>query len=114
MVRQCLCLVFPLPSRPRHRLFASRLPRFERAAAAGHPHAQCWLGVCYATGRGCGQDAIAAAQCYQKAAESDHPRALANLGVCYMHGRGVPLSVGLAVDCWRRAAELEDPAGAFE
>ncbi|HYG34555.1 MAG TPA: tetratricopeptide repeat protein, partial [Clostridia bacterium] len=60
------------------------------AADEGDAAAQCYLGICYQTGKGVAQDYQEAVRWFRRAAEQDDSTAQCYLGFCYQTGTGVP------------------------
>lgn len=86
---------------------------FSIAADAGHPGAQCSLGICYDAGIGTSSNIQKALNFYQLAADQGFAPALFNVGVCYFNGDGVTSNVGVALDYYERAAEMGYAAALF-
>ena len=55
----------------------------QAAADQGYAHAQCFLGVMYATGRGVAKNEAPAVKLWPAAADQGDARAQCNLGVMY-------------------------------
>jgi TPR repeat protein len=89
-------------------LDAEAVKWFRAATEQGDAMAQCWLGVCHASGRGVPRHAEAAARLYRLSAEQGYARAQYNLAVCYSEGNGVPKILGEAVRWWHAAAVQDD------
>lgn len=70
------------------------LALYEKAAADGHPGAQCQAGFCYERGLGCEKDMDKAFSYYSKSAENDDEVGINNLGTCYEHGMGCTADPG--------------------
>jgi len=74
------------------------------AAASGHPRGQREAGRCYLEGKGCAQDATAAARWFQSAVDQGDAEAEYQLGNCYLKGRGVKKDLAAARLLLERAA----------
>lgn len=78
---------------------------YSKAAAQGHPAAQCTLGFFYDDGIGVERSPKDAVAWFSKAAEQGYVVAVYNLGCCYYIGKGVARSCEKAVELFREAAE---------
>ena len=83
------------------------------AAEAGHPGAQCALGLCYDTGKGTSANMQQAVRYYHLAAAQDYAPALVNLGICCYYGEGVVQDRVAAIEYYEQAAELGHATGQF-
>jgi len=80
------------------------IPLIEKAAAAGVPEAQYWLGWQYESGPLLDNDIALARRWYQAAAEREHRLALRRLADAYAGGElGLPTDARLAVEFRARA-----------
>jgi TPR repeat protein len=78
-----------------------------RAAEAGHPEAQYWLGNYYRFGEGeFEQDIERAVDWYERAAFSEHPMATYSLGLHTLLGHGVEQDIQEGWDLIEKAAKL--------
>ncbi|MBO4311673.1 MAG: sel1 repeat family protein [Desulfovibrionaceae bacterium] len=59
---------------------------YQKAAAQGHPEAQCRLGEMYENGHGVPKDLAAAAEWYKRSAEQGHAKAQNHLGCMHCNG----------------------------
>ena len=85
--------------------YANAVKHYERLAKEEDATAQCWLGYCYANGRGVTQDYVEAVAWYRKAAEQGYAWAQNNLGVCYEDGQGVERDLEEAIRLYKLSAE---------
>jgi hypothetical protein len=74
-------------------------------AEIGDAKAQCYLGFCYAEGKGVTKDYLEAAKWFRKSAEQGFGPAQENLGTYYTFGNGVPKDYDEAAKWFRKAAE---------
>lgn len=74
-------------------------------AEMGDAKTQCYLGFCYAEGKGVTKDYVEAVKWFRKAAEQGFAPAQDNLGTCYTFGNGVPKDYDEAAKWFRKAAE---------
>jgi TPR repeat protein len=78
------------------------------SAQQGNAHAQCCVGICYASGLGVQQDDEQAVHWYSEAAKRGSAQAQHNLGYSYEHGRK-PLRQSMReANRWYRRAALRD------
>jgi TPR repeat protein len=91
--------------------YAAALPLYQKAAAAGQPHALMRVGFCYDLGYGVKSDPAAALHWYQKAVKAGDLEAMAYLGGLYADGTGVSPDYDKAMALFRRSAEGGEPAG---
>lgn len=85
--------------------YEEAVPYLRKAAEQKQPHAQYWLGRCYANGKGVSKDDYEALKWYRKAAEQGYDKAQTNLGLRYATGKGVSQDYYEAAEWFRKAAE---------
>ena len=78
---------------------------YTKAAEQGHPKAQNWLGVCYATGNGVRKDIFKAIEWWEKAAKQGVSAAQYFLGICYEEGEGVRRDIAKAKEWYGKACD---------
>lgn len=81
------------------------IERLKGLTDEGNEDAQCFLGICYAEGRGVEADPKEAFRWYEKAAKNGSAEAQYRLGVCYETGKGVDKNIEKATAWYKRAAE---------
>ncbi|HCO51249.1 MAG TPA: hypothetical protein DIT21_07535, partial [Oscillibacter sp.] len=87
------------------------LAMYEKAAADGHPGAQCQAGYCYKRGLGCKKDVDKAFSYYRQSTEGGDETAAYNLGCFYEHGVGCTEDPAKAAELYARAGSLGLPMG---
>ena len=91
--------------------YPQALALYEKAAAEGHPGAQCQAGFCYERGLGCERDPDKAFSYYTKSAENDDETAANALGYLYEHGIGCTADAARAAELFEKAGRLGQPLG---
>jgi hypothetical protein len=97
------------------------IDEFARAAKAGSPGGNFFLGLAYdgllgenASGEPHVElDAGAAFRCYKRAAEGGHAEAMLNLALCYRNGEGVARSARAAFEWTERSADVGSDRAMF-
>ncbi len=84
-----------------------------KGAQEGAAYAQSNLAVCYASGKGVGQDFGEALKWWRRAAEQGDVEADYQIGNLYAHGRGVPQDQYEAAKYFRKAAERGHPSAQY-
>lgn len=86
---------------------------FQKAAKFGSASSKIYLGICYATGKGCLEDKEKAFTLFKMAAEQNDPLGMYFLAKCYLEGIGCDQNVHLAADIMKKAAAMGEPRALF-
>ena len=87
---------------------------YQRAAEAGNPRAQFYLGLMAEAGVRGGFDPAVAVAWYRKAAEQGHAQAQMRLATMHRDGRGVARDLAEAAHWFARAADAGVPAAYYD
>lgn len=93
--------------------YALAVKWFRKAANAGYPNAQNFLGYCYEDGLGVEKNLVTAFVLYSKAADQGYAQAYNSLGCIYGDKFGSFYNEKVAFKFFQKAAELGNPFGQY-
>ena len=95
------------------KIMSRRFPLWQKAASAGNPVAQFYMGLCLDEGLGIPRDLTGATSWFKKSAEGGNASAMNNLADHYREGKGVAQDEPLAISWYEKGATAGDPGALF-